>query len=629
MKTKPTPTPSRALALLVLLALAAPAVRPAPAPAAAAGLRAQLLYHQVAKLKAADAAPDDGFGLAIAISGDTALVGAPYDDDAGYSSGAAYIFQYDPAGPGWVQVAKLAASDASAAQSFGQAVALAGDTAIVGAPVVVPGGAAYVFQRDQGGPGAWGQVAKVTGLDTTWNDYFGYSLGLDGDTLVVGAYAGGDYDGRAYVFSRDAGGTGAWGQVAYLAASDVQPYDYFGSAVAVSGDTAIIGACGAGDNSTGAAYIFRRDQGGPGAWGEVTKLTLAGGQGTDWFGLPVVIAGDTAVVSAPGRAPDGAAYLFYRDLGGPDAWGQAGQVSSGDPLLGSGFGAALDIRGDTLAVGAPGYDPGGAAYLFARHQGGPDAWGQVARLEPADAHAEVAMGASVALSGDLLAAGATGDEPGGAAYLFLLSNTPPANVELPGGPLPASEGAPMLLTGHFSDPDVGDQFTATVAWGDGETSPAQVSGSPPTYTLAAGHTYAEGPAAYPITVTVTDLAGASASATATVAVDNVAPTLGPLPDREVDAGTTLTVTVAWSDPGALDGHTVAIGWSAGHTWTVAVSPGVTELTAAHAYTVPARYTVTVVVADDDGGQDRGAFLATVGGPRYGIYLPLLWRQASP
>lgn len=609
----------RSLSLLALLAVLG------GLSVSAAGLQGQLQHHQAAKLKAVEPIAEEGFGAALAVSGDTAVVGAPYADDHGFDSGAAYVFQYDPGEQNWVQLARLTASDAGAAQQFGTSVAVQGDTVVVGAPISIPGGAAYVFYRDQGGPNAWGQVLRIAGLNTTWNDYFGFTLALDGDTLVVGAYAGGDYDGQAYVFYRHQGGPDAWGQVANIVGSDVVPYDYFGSAVAVSGDTAVVGACGSGDNSTGAAYVFQRDRGGPDAWGQVARIDLSDGTPDDWFGLPVAIHGDIAAVSAQGREPDGAVYLFYRDQGGPDAWGLLTPITSTAPITGTAFGNSLSLVSDTLAVGAPTYAPGGAAYLFARHQGGPDAWGQVARLAAGDPAIGAALGDAVGLAGELLAAGASGDEPGGSAYIFFLTNTPPAGVVISQTADPAFEGQELLLTGHFSDLDVDDYFTVTVEWGDGSSSLAGVGGTTPAYTFTASHSYADGPMTYPITATVVDGQGASARATTAITVNNVPPALPVLPDREVAAGAPLTLTVTFADPGLLDGHTAIVHWTPTVSWTTVLPAGAMAFTATYTYTAAGPYTVTVAVADDDGGADAGVFGVSVYRAGYAIFLPFVVR----
>ncbi len=156
-------------------------------------------------------------------------------------------------------VKKLTASDAQADSEFGRSVAVSGDTAIVGAPsddgeaVFADFGAAYVFERDEGGAGKWGEVAKLTASDGEAFDRFGWSVALSGDTAVVGQRLQdpeGTKTGTAYIFQRDEGGANNWGEVARLTASDADPIvwpridlsDWFGTSVAISGDTAIVGA---------------------------------------------------------------------------------------------------------------------------------------------------------------------------------------------------------------------------------------------------------------------------------------------------------------------------------------------------------------------------------------------------
>jgi hypothetical protein len=341
----------------------------------------QLIQAQVAKVTAADGATEDGFGASVSVSGDTAVVGA-YRADVGDNSsqGAAYVFYRNQGGPdAWGQVAKLTAADGAAGDWFGHsnAVWLSGDTAVVGAFFADIGGnlnqgAAYVFYRDRGGPDAWGQVAKLTAADGAPNEFFGFSVSVSGDTAIVGAYRASVAQGAAYVFYRNQGGTDAWGQVAKLTATDGAADDYFGWSVSVSGDTALVGAEGDSFNQ-GAAYVFYRDQGDANAWGQVAKLTAADGAAEDEFGSSAAVSGDTAVVGAwladvGGNEDQGAAYVFHRDQGGADAWGQAAKLTAADGAPGDVFGQ-VSVSGDTAVVGAAWADVGGnekqgAAYVF-------------------------------------------------------------------------------------------------------------------------------------------------------------------------------------------------------------------------------------------------------------------------
>ena len=163
------------------------------------------------------------------------------------------------------------------------------------------------------------EVKKLTASDAQADDTFGLSVALSGDSAIVGASgedAGGTRAGAAYVFERNQGGPGNWGEVGKLTASDAQAGNVFGFSVAVSGDTAVVGASGedAGGNNAGAGYVFERDEGGTDNWGEVTKLTASDAHGGDFFGSSVAASGDTAVVGASdedaGGDNAGAAYVF-------------------------------------------------------------------------------------------------------------------------------------------------------------------------------------------------------------------------------------------------------------------------------------------------------------------------------
>jgi hypothetical protein len=395
-------------------------------------------WGQVAKPTASDGASGDSFGSSVSISGDTVVVGAQFDDDNGYDSGSAYVFGRDQGGAdAWGQVAKQPAPLALTAREnrFGVSVAADGDTVLVGAYVddgnADYSGSAYIFGRDQGGADAWGQVAKLTAADGATGDWFGRSVSISGDTVVVGALRDDD-NGSAYIFNRDQGGAHAWGQVAKLTASDGTGYDDFGHSVAISGDTVAVGAYGDNDLGlySGSAYIFGRDHGGADAWGQIAKLTASDGASDDYFGWSVSIGGDTVVVGAYGDDDNadysGSAYIFGRDQGGADAWGQVAKLTASDGAIGDYFGVSVSTSGDTVVVGAlyddDNADYSGSAYIFGRDQGGTDAWGQVAKLTASDGASSDYFGYSVAISGDTVVVGADGDDDNGSSsgsvYIF-------------------------------------------------------------------------------------------------------------------------------------------------------------------------------------------------------------------
>jgi len=228
--------------------------------------QAQCQPQELAKLLASDAAAGDSFGSSVSVSGDTAVIGAPWDDHAsGAYAGSAYVFVLS--GGVWTQQAKLTASDAAAYDWFGVSVAVSGDTAVIGSALGdlaggTDAGSAYVFVRSSG---VWTQQAKLTAADAAADDNFGISVSVSADTALIGAcgdeHAGGAYAGSAYVFVRSGG---VWTQQAKLLASDAAAYDLFGVSVAVSSDTAVIGSHRddhAGGADAGSAYVFVRSGG--------------------------------------------------------------------------------------------------------------------------------------------------------------------------------------------------------------------------------------------------------------------------------------------------------------------------------------------------------------------------------
>ncbi len=315
----------------------------------------------------------------MSIDGGLIVVGAVKDDSR---RGSAYVFRRDPLASGsWVQVGKLVASDGRATDELGIAVAISGERIAVGSNRDdhgggVEAGTVYLFERNEGGPEAWGQVAKIVAPDASPWDHFGEYVALGGDTLVTTAHLDDDNgasSGSGYVFERDAG-TGSWTMVAKLLPADGAAGDHFGESIGISGDTVIVGnrvKITAGTVS-GAAYLFGRDAGGGGAWGEVAKLVPSDASPGDEFGFSSAIDGDLVAVGA--RLHDGAGidtgvvYLFGRNVGGADAWGQVDQFVASDSAPGDHFGVSTAIDFDTLVVGANLDDDAGSssgsAYVF-------------------------------------------------------------------------------------------------------------------------------------------------------------------------------------------------------------------------------------------------------------------------
>jgi hypothetical protein len=270
--------------------------------------RSGTTWSQQAKITASDGAVNDLFGTRARIAGDTIVIGAQQHNSR---RGAAYIFTRS--GTTWSQQAKLTASDAAANDNFGSSVNISADTVVVGAYAENSGaGAAYVFTRSGT---SWSQQAKLTASDRATNDYFGNTgIGISGDTVAVGArvkpYSGYVYKGAAYVFTRS--GT-SWSQQAKLLASDAQNGDFFGSSIDITGDTIIVGAEGedTGASGAGAAYIFTRSGT---SWTQAKKIQASDAGADDYFGNFVGISGNTVLVTAygedTGSSDAGAAYTF-------------------------------------------------------------------------------------------------------------------------------------------------------------------------------------------------------------------------------------------------------------------------------------------------------------------------------
>jgi len=430
-----------------------PAAGPtADPPGSAAGLDA-LLAVQQAQLTATGGGTDDVFGSSVAIVGDTAVVGAYGTTIATKAyQGAAYVFVRS--GTTWSQQAKLTAADGGAEDIFGFSVALSDDTVVVGAPGGDNGdvpGSAYVFTRSGT---SWSQQAKLTASDAEAGDYFGRSVALSGDTAVVGAWCddvgANSYQGSAYVYVRS-GAT--WSQQAKLTASDGEADDRFGCSVALLGDTAVVGApdddTGASVNQ-GSAYVFGRSGT---TWSEQAKLASSDRAAGDCFGQAVALTQDTALIGAPyddvGPNDDqGSVYVF---TGGGDTWSEQAKLDAADGHAGDWFGYSVAMSDETAVAGAWFDDIGtnstqGSAYAFVRSD---TTWNQQAKLTASDGAAEDWFGWSVAVSGDTAVVGARYDDVGtntDQGSAYVFTGLGPPSIDTL-TPLSGASGTPVTITG--------------------------------------------------------------------------------------------------------------------------------------------------------------------------------------
>ncbi|UCD75407.1 MAG: FG-GAP repeat protein [Phycisphaerales bacterium] len=335
-------------------------------------------WYEEAKLRAADGAAYDLFGWSVdvqedAAGGDVIVVGAYLDDDAGSKSGSAYVFRYQ--GGLWQQEAKLVAFDAASDDEFGYAVAISGDLIIVGSSRDDDGGsnagAAYVF-RFSGYD--WSFEQKLIGSDCADQDRFGNAVDVCGDLILVGSQYDDDAgvnSGAAYVFRYD--GASTWQEEGKLIASDGAPYDQFGQSVAVDGDLVLVGAYldDSGASNAGSVYVFRFDGS---VWWEEARLSADDAASDDQFGYAVAVQaddidGDAALIGAPvgnGTQNDsGSAYLFRFD--GVD-WILESEISGPDSATGDQCGWSLDLADEWLFIGANKHDHSadndGSVFLF-------------------------------------------------------------------------------------------------------------------------------------------------------------------------------------------------------------------------------------------------------------------------
>ena len=322
---------------------------------------------------ASDPGAFDSFGFAVAVSGDTVLVGADGDDDNGGNSGSAYVFRF--AGTTWVQTQKLLASDGQGNDHFGHAVAIDGDTALVGAVTddhnaIINAGSAYVFRFDPN-TSSWIEEQKLFASDGAMDDGFGKRVAISGEVALISAPGdddNGSQSGSAYVFRFDGS---CWVEEQKLTASDASSFDCFGESVSISGDVALVGATNHDHNqsTSGTAYVFRFDpRGDPGSrWVETQELLASDQAAAEKFGKAVAIDGDTAVIGDWNNDDVGngfgAAHIFRFVEG--RGWVEAQKLLPDPGAWTAFFGWFVALDGDTAVIGAIGENvQAGSAYIY-------------------------------------------------------------------------------------------------------------------------------------------------------------------------------------------------------------------------------------------------------------------------
>lgn len=401
----------------------------------------------VTKLTADDPAAAVGFGAAVALSDTLAFVGAPGAAGAMGETGAVYLFAHE--GADWQAAGKLTASDGEALDFFGRSIARHDDLLVIGAngddDAGSNAGAAYLFQRSAQG---WVEIAKLT-PSTAGVVSAGWSVATDGTTVVVGARnrsSQGEIINTGVVHVYEVVGD-AWAEVAQLssgASGGAVLSDLFGSAVAVQGNTIVVGAPNGNCVLGNCLYLYARDEG---QWAAAGNLAGSDTLPGDRFGSALAINEDWLLVGASGKGETGsnvgAAYLFAHD---GVAWQEVTKVTPSRALLGSRFGAAVALSADWAAVGAPESEgsadrnESGAVYLFHFTE---TEWQAAAELSADDAAALDHFGQAVAVSSAYALSGAPDADldtavDAGAAYTFILS---------------PEDGVPTPTATHTPDPN--------------------------------------------------------------------------------------------------------------------------------------------------------------------------------
>ncbi|MGE3735012.1 MAG: putative Ig domain-containing protein, partial [Blastocatellales bacterium] len=569
-------------------------------------------YVELTEMHPADSVYSAWFGYRVAISGNTLVVSAPHLFGYGSDSSAVYIFVRS--GNVFSQQAKL--SGYQTFDNFGQSIAISGDTLVVGAGYqnTQALGKAYVFVRTGG---VWALQDVITpGLLVT--DYhFGNDVAISGDTIVVGDY----YDtvgtnfaqGSAYVFVRS--GT-HWSKQQKLIANDGAVYEHFGNSVAISNDTILIGAYHdkiGGNDDQGSAYVFKRTNT---TWTQQQKLTGSDGADGDVFGWAVALEGDTAVIGAP-YADSGAVYIFTRS---GSSWSEQQKLTVSNASINANFGSSVALYGDTLVAGArfdySGNYPGvGSAFVFSRSG---TTWSQQQKLTDQSGYNDNWFGTSAAIGPDTIMVGSPHKyEDKGAAIVFgLPPNTPPAistNTVL------VRAGTAGLVGNIATVSDIEDaENTLLVNINGGNSATANgvtISGlnvdgaGVVTATIATtcGATNAS------FTLQVTDTGGASAQATLSVAMaPNTPPTLAYNSPQSISTGGSKIINpmTGPSDNGLINSIVVQ-NVSPAFSGSITVNPqGVVSVSNAS----PAgNYTVTIRATDQCGAITNASFALNVSG----------------
>ncbi len=539
--------------------------------------------------------PQAAFGSDTAVDGNTAVIGARFDDPGGVNgAGAAYVIVRS--GATWSLQQQLVASDATSGAHFGEGVAISGNTIVVGAPNARTNGtavgAAYVFVRTGT---TWTQQAKLVASDAAVDTFFGVDVDIDAGTIVVGApstFVGPAKMGVAYIF--DFNGT-LWSE-RRIPAPNGKDLDNFGVSVGVAGDTVCVGSSGydvGSSLSQGAVYAFVR----AGGWALQQRILAPSGASSDALGGSCDVAGNTIAAGAIGAGSSdvGVVHVFTRT---GTTWTEQQALSGDNANAGL---SSVGLGGDILVAGATSEDnAAGAVYIYRRSG---TTWSRVQRISNADQARGRTFGSGVSTDGVSILAGAPSPSPA--------SGSPGGNVPIYtfGGSSTGVPGAPT----NFAANVAGNALS--LAWG------APASGGAATgYTLIARTPAGALLVSQPIGLTTT-FAATAPNGTYVLAVQATnaagagpesAPVTVVLPSSATPPGTPSGLTVAvsgttavftWNPPssgGAVTNYMLVAGTTSGFTVPIATAtlPGTPGLSVPN---VPAGTFYVRVLAMNNGG----------------------------
>lgn len=367
--------------------------------------------------------PNQFMGYSMAVDGNYAVIGS-YGYES--STGIAYVLEHN--GTNWVNVARLRHISRDADDRFGWSVDISGDNIVVGAyREGIPfanSGFAYVFTKPAGGWKDMTETARLEASDPAVSDFFGFSVAISGDNVVIGAHFdddNGSASGSAYVFTKPMGGWTSMSETAKLTASDAAFSDKFGTSVGIQGDVIVVGAPEDDDNgsNSGSVYLFEKPISG---WTDMTqtaKLKPSDGDIGDHFGNAMDFSGDQVLVGAYFDELGGSAYVFEKPMTGWANMGHTAKLTPSDGVSGDLFGRSLSISGDHVVVGSSQDDDNGSnsgsAYVFSKSGANWTTMTQTAKLTASDGVASDGLGIGTGISGDRIICGASGADLGGSS----------------------------------------------------------------------------------------------------------------------------------------------------------------------------------------------------------------------